>query len=60
MYIYIYIYMYIYIYIYVYIYNSGSTKCKRKPIARCEIYLFKLNIKDTIATSLNFLCCLCC
>ena len=55
-----YIYIYMYIYTYMYIYNSGSTKCKRKLIARCKIYLFKLNIKDTIATSLKFLCCLCC
>ena len=65
MYIYIYIYI-IYIYICVYVYghiymcNSGIIKCKRKPIAQCGIYLFKLSNKDVIATSLKFLCCLCC
>ena len=59
-YIYICMYIYIYIYVHIYIYNSGIIKCKRKPIAGCGIYLFKLNSKDVIATSLKFLCCLCC
>ena len=42
----------------IYANTSDSIECKRKPIARCE--MFTINNKDTLATSLKLLCWLYC